>query len=323
MRLLLWVALWPGLGFAGAAFAEKEAAKRAEAVMLAQALLNGQARPAAVANRASFLGQEVTVASTLANGLSAALSPAQRRDIFEALALLKHPTALAPLEAGLTDDDGTVRMLAAQGVGKIGNPKAAPKLAALLSDKNPGVRKEAARSLGMFGNAAWSKALVKAAAAEGESDVRAVMLVAVGLSKDRKQESALVRFLDSSSQATRLSAGRALCLLGSPKGLGVAKKQLASAEPAERLQGVLMLEGVAAGLSRPLLLPRLEDADKAVAAASARVLYQGGEQPMLTWLLLQSFHAQSDDKRFWERELETLRLSPEQRDAILTKAGLR
>ena len=44
---------------------------------------------------------------------------------------------------------------------------------------------------------------------------------------------------------------------------------------------------------------------------------------MLTWLVLQSFHAPIDDKSVWERELETLRLSPEQRDAILSKEGLR
>ncbi len=314
---------WPGLGLAGPAFAEKQAAQQVEVAALARGLLNGQARPAQVANRAAFLGQERVVVSVLAEGLGAGSSPEQRRDIYEALSLLKHPSAVAPLVLGLDDEDATVRRLAAQGIGKIGNPKPGPKLAGLLNDKNPGVRKEAARSLGMVGNAAWSKALVKAAGAEGESDVRAVMLVAVGLSKDRKQESALVGFLDSSSQVTRLAAARALCLLGSPKGLGVAKRQLVSTEPSERLQGVLMLEGAPASLSRPLLVPRLEDSDKAVAAASARVLYQSGEQPMLTWLVLQSFHAPIDDKSVWERELETLRLSPEQRDAILSKEGLR
>jgi HEAT repeat protein len=317
------VLLWPGLVEAGRPLAEREAGKRAEALGLIDALLTGQLQPAALANRVKFLGQEAAASDALGRYGGNLTDLARRRDVYQALALLAHPAALGALERGLSDEDGTVRMLAVQGLGKIGNPRSAPKLVALLNDKTVGVRREAARTIGMFRQPVWSKTLVGAAKAEGEIEVRVAMLVAVGMSGDLKQERALEGFLKSSSEATRLGAARGLCLLGSPKGLSVAKGQLSSLQPSERLRGVLLLEGAAPKLNKKLLMPLLADTDKAVAAKAARVLYQGGEEAMLAWLVVQSFQAQGDDKNKLELELEELRLTSEQREMILTKAGLK
>lgn len=323
VRLLLLVSLWLAATAAYASSAEKEAQRRHEAAQLIEALKTGQVNAATAANRLKLWGQEGPASLELAHALAGQLDIGRRRDLTETLALLGHPVGASALERGLNDADGAVRKFSAQGLGKIANPRAAPRLLPLLNDPTSGVRREAARALGIFRQPRWSKPLIEAARREGETEVKVAMLEAAGLSGDKRQVPALLTFLKSSSEATRWSAGRALCLLGSSQGLAVAKAQLQSAQATERMQGVLLLEGTPARFGQGLLKPMLKDEDKAVAAAAARVLYQGGDASMLTWLVVEAFHAQGADQSKLESVLEGLRLSDEQRKKILVKAGLR
>ena len=65
----------------------------------------------------------------------------------------------------------------------------------------------------------------------------------------------------------------------------------------------------------PCFAPLLKDADVALAAKAARMLYQGGDKVMLDWLVLASFHAPPDQKDAYERELELLQFAAEGRPA--------
>ena len=72
----------------------------------------------------------------------------------------------------------------------------------------------------------------------------------------------------------------------------------------------------------PALRPLLEDKDRSLAAGAARILYQGGDKTMLSWLVLASWNAKGEEKLAYEKELETLRLADDERKAILRKAGM-
>jgi HEAT repeat protein len=186
-----------------------------------------------------------------------------------------------------------------------------------------GVRREAARALGALHATKAGPALMKAAQAEGEPEVREAMLVAAGQAGDKRQTAALERFLDDSSESARFAAAQGLCALGSTRGFEFAKKRIASADRYERMRGVLLFEGARAKDAAAVLEPLLDDKDLAVGAAAARVLYQGGDEKKLDWLVLHSFQSNGENKLVYEKELEALRLADDQRRAILAKAGIK
>jgi hypothetical protein len=72
-----------------------------------------------------------------------------------------------------------------------------------------------------------------------------------------------------------------------------------------------------------VLEPLLKDDDRALQAAAARILYQGGDLPKLDWLVLRSFQSLGDDRLAYEKELESLRLPDDERRAILRRAGIK
>jgi HEAT repeat protein len=164
---------------------------------------------------------------------------------------------------------------------------------------------------------------MRAAAAEGEPEVREAMLIAAGQTADKRQIAALERFLDDSSESARFAAAQGLCALGARAGFDFAKKRLASDDRYERRRGLALFEGSHAKDAAAVLEPLLEDKDRTLAAAAARILFEGGDASRLDWLVLKSFQANGEEKLPYERELEALRLTDDQRRAILGKAGIR
>ena len=88
-----------------------------------------------------------------------------------------------------------------------------------------------------------------------------------------------------------------------------------------RRQGLELYEGVPAKKASPALSPLLKDADRSLAAGAARILYQGGEKPMLEWLVLASFQAQGEEKLAYEKELETLQLADDRAQGHPAQGG--
>lgn len=317
-RLLLTL---PVLCITGAA-APAAAAPSAKAAVHQILAAPSDGQVSAAAARLKYLGQEAFAIRVLLRAWAEGITPEQQRSVAQALVLLEHPSAIASFIDFTHEADPVLRMAGAEGLGRTRLTKQshAPRVKALLpllQDGSFGVRREAARSLERIGAKGAGAALVDAAAGEGEPELRVAMLSAAGTSGEAKIIPALRAFGESSSESTRFAANRALCRLGAEEGLAAARALLTSATSAEKRQGIALLEGASLRDSSTLLEPLLLDEDRAAAAAAARTLHQNGDARMLAWLVLSSDRSSGETKLIYEKELERLRVSDEQRKAIL------
>jgi HEAT repeat protein len=321
---LLW--LWAVPALAGSAASNQKAVnKMEEAKSIADSFITNTATSSIsnACSRLKYLGQEALASRAWAGAIIGEPVVEKRRTLAEGLAILSHREGTPGLLRALGDEDGAVRMYGAQGLGRVHFKEAAPKIAVLLGDKTLGARREAARSLGQFHDPRWGNALVKAAKVEEDAEVKAAMLVAAGQCGDKKQSAELEKYLAGTSETAQFAAAQGLVLLGSAAGLKYAKDKLASKDKFDRLQGLQLFEGSKAKEVAPALEPMLKDSDRGVQATAARILYQGGDAKKLDWLVVESFKANGEDRLPYERELESLRLTDEERKAILSKAGIK
>ncbi|MCP3098633.1 HEAT repeat domain-containing protein [Myxococcus sp. K15C18031901] len=320
LPLLLAALLSSSLAVAGPAAAQKRMGRRAESEQVVVGVIQGGPVPAAV-SRLRYLGEEPYAAEVINEALRRVMDERPRRNLAAVLAGLETRAAEPTLARLAGDDDSTVRMYAAQGLGRL-KSRNVQVLLPLLDDKSSGVRRDAAKALGAARNPKVGRVLIAAAKQEQELEVRAAMLTAVGDSGDAKQGKALKEFLAGDSEGTRFAAARGLCRLGAPEGFAFAGKLLASEDRFVRRQGLELYEGVSAKKSAPALKPLLDDKDRSLAAGAARILYQGGDATMLDWLVVSSWNANTSDKLAYEKELETLQLQDDRRKAILRRAGV-
>jgi HEAT repeat protein len=274
-------------------------------------------------NRVEYLGEQGWVSDELVTALRQAPDPRRRGQLLEALAAIAptgHDDAEKVLLSAVRGDELGVRLSSVRALGRLKSTHAVPVLLTLLGDASIALRRDAAKALGDIGNGSASAALATALKTEGEVEARVAMLLALGRLHDAKQAAVIEPFLSSDSESTRLAAAQALCLVGSPKGLAVAKRLLASAVASERLMGASVLDGAPAAIARPALRASLTDPDHHVRALAARVLLQGGDRSKLDWLVLASEAAQGDHKLAYEEQLERLHVSDEERRAIIKKA---
>ncbi|ATB32058.1 PBS lyase [Melittangium boletus DSM 14713] len=300
---------------------QKRMERRSATEGLVDEILDGGIAVPAAISRLRTLREEAYAAQLLERALPAVLEPRRLRDVTAVLAGLETRAAEPTLLRLTGHDDGAVRMYAAQGLGKVRSPRV-DVLLPLLEDKSLGVRREAARALGATHNPRVGAPLVNAARTESDMQTRVLMLEAVGAAGDKKQVPVLKAFLDDSSETTRFAAARGLCLLGAPEGFAFARKLLSSEDKHVRRQGLALYEGVPQKQSEAALRPLLEDKDRTLAAGAARILSQGGDKTMLSWLVLASWNANGTDKLIYEKELETLQLADDQRKALLRAAGV-
>jgi HEAT repeat protein len=285
--------------------------KSAETVAAIAAFENGTMSATQAANRISNTGNEAAATTYLTRRLEQVFEPRRRAAYFELLSTLK------------TSDDLSLRLSAMRIVARMKHPDLVPILVPYLGDPLLGLRREAARSLITLKAVKSAPMLAKAAVVEDDPETRSLMLVGVGRLGDAKQAKALEPLLDSSSETTRLAAAQALCLLGQKKGFDAAKKLLASTEKFDRLQGVMLFEGAEAKVANAVLEPLTTDPEAAVRARAARVLSEGGDTRWTEWLVLEAFKGNVEHKLIFEAEIDKLRLSDEQRTAVLKKAGLK
>lgn len=319
--LALLLALWTPVALGASSSVQKALSRRVEADEVIHQLTTGASVPQTV-SRLRYLGVGSYAAEQLAMLLRRAVDARLRRNIVATLAGLEERSAEPVLVRLTQDGDSSVRMYAAQGLGRL-RSRRADVLMPLLEDNSSGVRKAAARALGTTRNTKAARVLLGLAKTESDLEVRTAMLVAVGEVGDVKHAAGLKPFLESDSETTRFAAARGLCLLGHKDGFAFANKLLSSEDKYMRRQGLALFEGITAKRGRAALLPLLEGEDKALAAGAARILYQGGESKMLDWLVLASWNAKStDEKLIYEQELEPLHLADDKRKAILRKAGM-
>ncbi len=319
--LLLVLALTPPALQAAPPSVQKRLERRAETQSLVKDVLAGKLAVPTAISRLRILREEAHAAAELIDALPQVLEPRRLRDVTAVLAGLETRVAEPSLVDLAGNPDGAVRMYAVQGLGKL-RSRRVDVLLPLLEDKSLGVRREVARALGATGNPKVGKPLLAAARTESDPQTRVLLLEAVGASGDKKQAPALKAFLDDSSESTRFAAARGLCRLGTPEGFAFARKLLGSEDKHVRRQGLALYEGLSAKQASSALRPLLEDKDRTLAAGAARILYQGGDKTMMSWLVLASWNAQGEEKLVYEKELETLHLADDERKALLRKAGV-
>jgi HEAT repeat protein len=319
--IALVVLLLSPLASAGSSSAQKRMRARQEVDAQLEQVLKGGSVQSAV-SRLKYVGEAEYAADEIKDYLRKVVDERTRRNLVSVLGALEARGAEGLLLKLAGDPDSVVRMYAAQGLGRL-KSRSVGVLLPLLEDKSSGVRKESAKALGASRIHAVSKPLLAAAKNEADLEVRAEMLVAAGRAGDAKQVPALKEFLASDSESTRFAAAKGLCQLGSQDGFAFANKLLGAEDRFVRRQGLELYEGVPVKKAEPALRPLLEDKDRGLAAGAARILYQGGDKKMLDWLVVASWTAKTpDEKTFYEKELETLRLADDERKAILRKAGL-
>lgn len=296
----------------------------AEAARVLEQYFQGSLPLNATLNRIQFLGMQSYAADEVVFQLKRTADTRRRANLLEFLASLgvRDPDVEKAFFKYLGSTETGEVMSAARGLGRIKSASAVKPLIGLLSHQLQGIRREAARALGELGQPAATAPLLKAAKAEEDLDVRLLMITAAGRAGDKKQAPALEALLSDSSESTRLAAAQALCALGAPRCAQFAAKLLASKDKHERLQGVMLFEGAPAKTAAPTLAPLLKDTEDKVRARAARILVQGGDAKTLDWLVIESARAQGEARLLYEDELEKLRLTDEQRQAILKKAGL-
>ncbi|MFN0061538.1 MAG: HEAT repeat domain-containing protein [Myxococcaceae bacterium] len=285
-----------------------DARRRAEAAGWVQKLLAGEVVRAT--SRVTYLGEQAFAADALVDALERNSAPL----IFIAQGLML--LGVKEGERGLVklsrDGDPAIRLLAAQGLGRIQSRRADVVLP-LLRDAQPAVRREAARALGGMRDPRHGRVLFDVAQAEADLTTRAIMLEAVGSAGDKRQGDRLVPFLRSASESAQWAAARALCLLENPKGLRFANEHLKSPHEAQRRLAVDLLEGVSLKRIEPLLRARLDDTAAPVAAAAARVLARAGDRQALAWLVRAVDTASFESRPVFANELEKLGLSDAER----------
>lgn len=298
---------------------------QAEAAKVLDGFFRGAIGMNQALNRVQYLGEQRYASAEAVFALKRTSDRKLRGQILEFLAALgvkDDDVERAFLQALISDDAGE-SMTAARGLGRLKSDNSVKPLIGLLGHQMLGIRREAARALGEIGKPAAGAALARAAKDETDLDVKVLMLVAVGRSGDRKQTAALEAFLKDDSESTRFAAAQGLCALGTPSCATFAGKLLASNDKNERMQGVMLFEGTSAKVAGPVLEKVLTETDHKLRARAARILAQGGDAKKLDWLVIESAKAKGEERLPYEDELEKLRLSDEQRSAILKKAGLK
>ncbi|HYV44426.1 MAG TPA: HEAT repeat domain-containing protein [Myxococcaceae bacterium] len=306
---------------AGRASEARAESRRQETERAVDQIISGQGVQGAI-SRILYLGNQAYATAVLTRALERAPDAHTKQNIALAFSLLGAKNGEQALYGLVKDDDPGVRMNALQALTKLrsADPR---KIGPLLRDKNLGVRREAARALGAAHRASDSRLLMDAARVEDEPEARAAMLIAAGDTGDKKQVRALEGYLKSTSESTRFAATQALCRMGAPSGYQLAHKLLSSSDRWERRHGLALFEGARAKDADKMLRPMLRDPDPVVGAIAARILYQGGDEKMLDWLVVTSAKSSNDVRLAYENELEQLHLADDRRKQILARAGIK
>ncbi len=318
-RLFVMVVCWSSLALAGGN-------KEVEARAVLAGFLRGEVGLNQAVNRFAFLGVQRFAAHELMLSLSRFDDERKRAQIYEAIALVVSPPPDPDVENALWratfTDDTARKIVITRALARMHSIKGYLPLLSMLKDHQAPVRRAAATSLGEMGLPAAGAPLAAALQVEDDFETKVTLLVAIGKAGDKRQAAVLEPTLTQTSEVARLAAAQALCQLGSPKGVAFAKQLMASKDANERLQGVRLFDGVQAKQATPNLSPMLADVDHRVRATAARILAQGGDKSKVDWLVLESSKSVGEDRLPYENELETLRLSDEDRRAILKRAGV-
>ncbi|MBI5549380.1 MAG: HEAT repeat domain-containing protein [Deltaproteobacteria bacterium] len=229
-----------------------------------------------------------------------------------------YPSVKAQLIEALSDEDEVVREHCATALGRVRAPEAVSALGRLTSDRSPVVRREAAKALGHIGSKAAVPKIVPMLQ-DSSPDARIAAILALGALRDKSAEKNLLPLLQDPSETTRLAAAKSLCALDNAEGRKQVEALLGSPEPAERRDGIKLVEDVKHPWIRDAMLGLTGDNDLNVAIAAARGLALQGDARGVEWLVRSSQRVAPQSVLKIETVLEDLQLSSADRKAILAR----
>ncbi|MCP4701351.1 MAG: HEAT repeat domain-containing protein, partial [Gammaproteobacteria bacterium] len=211
-----------------------------------------------------------------------------RRVAAEALGRLGDSSAAPALVKRLDDEeDVSVRRVIAEALGRLGDSSVAPELIRLLGDENSSVREYAAEALGRLGDSSVAPELVRLLGDENSS-VRQSAAEALGSLGDSLIAPELIRLLGDENSSVREYATEALGRLGDSSVVLELVKLLADEDSYVRRTAAEALGRLGDSSVAPALVKLLADEDEDVRRNTAEALGRLGDSsvaPALVKLL--------------------------------------
>ncbi|MGZ5441354.1 MAG: HEAT repeat domain-containing protein [Thermoanaerobaculia bacterium] len=184
----------------------------------------------------------------------------------ETLGGTKAPEAVPPLVAALKDKDSAVRVAAVRALGHIGRAEAVEPLLAAAADQDLSEAADAAlKDIGAAGEEALLAALRK-------KPVSIHAVRALGAMKSEKAVEPLLALAFDSSQESAEEAREAVGRIGGARVTQAAMERANATEPATRKLAYEILGALKSRDAVPMLIEKLADPDREIAASAAAAL---------------------------------------------------
>jgi HEAT repeat protein len=159
-------------------------------------------------------------------------------------------------------------------LGLLGEPSARKILYPMLKDRDPTVRMQASEALWRLGDTEGRDNLI-ASTVSGYPDDQMIAVLALASTRDDRIKGHVQGALRSSPyDEVRLVAARAMGMLGSDEGYGVALKGAKSTDPRQRHLAALAFGAIGRTDAQPTLTPLLKDPNEDVRLAAATAILQ-------------------------------------------------
>jgi HEAT repeat protein len=183
------------------------------------------------------------------------------------------------LEKTARDPDPTVRGNTALALGLLGEKDAVGKILKVLRlDPNPAVRQQASEAMWRLGDPEAKDDLL-ALTVSNYADDQMLGYLALAGPRNPEVRKYVYSGLTSDYLEVSLAAARAMGLLGSDEGYGVAEKGAKSATAAQRFMAAMAFAAIGRTDAQPFLEKLLKDKDPKVRVAAAAAVLQLGSGP--------------------------------------------
>jgi HEAT repeat protein len=177
------------------------------------------------------------------------------------------------LEVAIRSPEARVRGDTAIALGRLGEPTALPLLRSLHSDPDPAIRLQAAEARWVLADEQAAAVLITGTVSVHPDD-QIMSVLALAMPRDRRVMEHVRSRLASEYVEVALAAARALGMLGSDEGYGLAVREMASEDPRRRLLAALALGAIGRADSQELLAKGLDDTDSHVRLSAAGAILQ-------------------------------------------------
>jgi HEAT repeat protein len=177
------------------------------------------------------------------------------------------------LERTARDPDKRIRANTVVALGLLGEKSALNILRPMQNDRDPAIRLQVAEAMWRLGNADGRNSLV-AATLSAYPDDQMVAFLGLAAPRDTRVREHVRAGLTNDYVEVTLVAARAMGMLGSDEGYGVAMQGASSVDPRQRSLAALAFGAIGRSDAQPILGPMLKDSDPDVRLSAATALLQ-------------------------------------------------